>query len=381
MDREGRIGVGSLAEVNAQLAQITKFGLPLGKNIMRRTEQIDANYFALTNASIDVSDYIYHNGMKLSRFYGENFYGAIRTQFGGLGLTPFTLNEYYLCSFYIKSNIAGDRFFWTRSISSTSANGHGALYFNDTDVRRVFAIKKATSTSLLNSADQYWFVQAYGGLAANQDLFDAYIGGFQIEHLPNWYKQDVALIGDSTMAGSSAKKDLVGSVEVSRWAEGLLNNVWYNRAVGGEGTAAMISRWAADITPLKNDCKYCFIQGGINDLATLSTSEIVANLTTMRDLALADYMVPIVSTITPCNKAGAEETKRQEVNTLIRSTFAKVADLDLVLRSSSDPSVLDSSWIGDGVHYTADGKKVAGTYIANLSFWNLTQPARYDERF
>jgi len=343
------------------------------RNIWRYTEDFSGSQYTATNITKDTATAINWKGINLAKLSGSNFYSQLNSNISGLGLNPYVIGAKYVVSGFVANMKATERFFWTRGLADSGANGHGAKFL-DNNVRRFFSLLTATAT---NAPNPYWFFDGNGAIA--DAVVDLRIGGFQIERVPDDTKHGVAVIGDSTVAGGSGKKDLVTSIEWTRWAEGLMSIPFYNRGVGGEGTQSMIDRWVTDMTPLATDCKYAIIQGGINDLSALTDDQIVANLLTMHGLAIADGMIPIVCTITPCNKTGSEETKRTSTNTKIKNAFPLVLDLDLVVRDTSDSSKLKTAWYGDGVHFIAPAKRVIGEYVASWSGWDFVMPSPYQK--
>ncbi|MCX8129778.1 MAG: GDSL-type esterase/lipase family protein [Clostridia bacterium] len=359
-------------------------GLKIGKvtgqyNRWRYTEDLSyAGYSTVNLTKTPANTVTIYDGITpitLGQISSTNYYGSVTTNLSGLGLQPFVIGKKYFVSGYVKNDADVERWFWPRYVGA-GANAHGSCYMSITP-RRYWTLLTATATNL---PQPYWFFNGNG--AINNATVTAYIGGFQIELVPDDTKIGVSVMGDSTVAGSSGKKDAENSVEWTRWAEGWLNVPFYNRGVGGNTTQQMIDRWAADMTPLAGDpyyVKYTIIQGGINDLPTQTAEQIVTNLTTMRDLAIADGTIPVMCTISPCNKTGDEETVRNQANALIRSNFNLVIDLDLILKDPANPNQLHPDWVGDGTHFTALGKKAIGQYIANSGIMSFLQPSPYQK--
>lgn len=150
-----------------------------------------------------------------------------------------------------------------RSLTSGGDYGHGAKALVDRNVRRIWSLVKSTSTTSVDLMSNPTVALGSEAEVGNPGcieqvirVFDLRIGGFMLEMVPDDTKAGVAVIGDSTVAGSSGKKDLSSSTEWTRWAEACLNVPFFNRGVGGETTANMRTRWATDMTP-GCECKLC----------------------------------------------------------------------------------------------------------------------------
>jgi len=340
------------------------------RNVLRYTEDLSYNYHTVYLATKDPATTETFKGIVLSKITSSSFYGTLSTNTAGMGVTVFETGKQYIASAFIKNLSATERFFWPKYLTNNSTNGDGGKLL-DNNVRRFFKLFTATDD---RNPSCIWFTNGLTGY----DM-DLRIGGFQIEKVPDGTKHGVAVIGDSTVAGSSGKTDILSSLEWTRYAEGLMSIPFYNRGVGGEGTQQMIDRWVADITPLFATCKYVIIQGGINDLLLLTSAQIVANHQTMDAMAVTDGFIPIHATITPCDKTGAEETTRLASNDLIKKTFARVLDFDSVIKDIVLSSKIKSLWTTDGTHYTTTAKRVLGEYIAGWNGWDFVLPSPYQK--
>jgi hypothetical protein len=361
-----------------------------GVNVWQYTEALGSNRYSATNATKVAGDSVSYNGITLSRLSSANFFGSISTNFGGLGLAPFVAGQRYLMSYYVMNAGAIEQFFWMRALSGGNL-GHGSKLVVPNTVRRVWQVVHALTTSSLTkvttpttalgseAAENSWYQQ--GTLDSGAASLDMYIGGFQLEPISSTYKDGIAMIGDSTMAGSSAKVDFTSAREVSNWLGALLNVNVFNRAVGGETTDTMDARWATDITPLAVNCKYAVIQGGINDIATgRALIDIQASITSMVNKATSDGLTPVVFNCTPTSTIAADgtmEAKRVALNAWIAATFPMYVDIATAVANPANQSVLNPAWVGDGVHYTAAGKRIAGYAAAGASFWGFVRPTNY----
>lgn len=358
------------------------------RNLMRYTEDLSNAIFSTTNATKDATNVLNYKGINLAKLNGANFYSALRSNLNGTGLAAFQVGKRYLLSAYVISLSDKELFFWMRDVISNK--GHGAK-LADGKVRRIWCLTEAITQFHIDAlsdanielglgaqADPKWFV--FNTMTGS---FDVRIGGFQIEEVPDTYKDGVAVIGDSTMAGSSGKIDNPTSREVSRYAEAILNVPFFNRAVGGETTNTMDGRWATDITPLAVNCKYVIIQGGINDISQGRTLvDIQASITSMNAKAKANGLIPIHATITP-NSAN-DAAKKQlmlDLNAWIKQTFPNVLDFHRIIANPADPHAIrnqtDAEWYGDGVHYGIKAKRALGTAIAKWSGWDFIAPSPY----
>ena len=379
-----------LSADNAQLSLELPLHIGTRRNVWQYTEDLASNRYSTINAAKN-TDTIFIDGITLTRLSASNFYSNINTNFVGLGLTPFVVNERYLMSYFVVNRAEAEAFFWMRGL--TNANfGHGAKLAT-TRMRRVWQVVQATATN--NSTAITTPTTALGGEAsgnywyqmgsAEGGAMEVYLGGFSLEKLnSNIYKDGVAMIGDSTMAGSSGKVDLTnGGREVSTWLGALLNVNVFNRAVGGERTDSMDARWAADITPLAVNCKYAIIQGGINDIAQDRVyADIQGSITSMVNKAIAAGLIPVLFTCTPTTSIGSvpsREAARLALNTWLKATFPRVIDIASVVADPHNPASLRRAkgWFGDGVHYGTPAKRAIAAYVAQWSGWDFITPSPY----
>lgn len=70
-----------------------------------------------------------------------------------------------------------------------------------------------------------------------------------------------------------------------------------NSGVSGETTAAMLARFATDVTPYPS--RFVAINGGVNDLSTLTGAQTVANMRLMCQMILALGRIPLLHTPGP----------------------------------------------------------------------------------
>jgi hypothetical protein len=124
------------------------------------------------------------------------------------------------------------------------------------------------------------------------------------------------------------------------------------------------------MTPLAAVTRYAIIAGGINDVAEghWTVPAIEANIVVLRNLAIADGMIPIVATITPGSLDGPKEANRQALNEWIRSNFAFI-DFTAIVADPDHPDALRPAWFGTGtapeIHYGAPAKEAIGQAVAS----------------
>lgn len=360
------------------------------RNLLSTTNNL--SLISTTNATKDTTRSIKYRNITMQRAFGSNFYSQLFSNLGGSGVGV-TAGKKYLASCYAISLSDQEKFIWMRGLANGGDFGHGAKLV-DRNVRRIWALVQATTNTNVDlmpnptvtlgsgpNANLTWIC-----LNKSNDSFDVRIGGFQLEQVPDDTKAGVAVIGDSTTAGSSGEKDLAASSEWTRWAEAQLNVPFFNRGIGGNTTANMRARWVTDMTPLAANANYAIIQGGINDIAQGRTLvDIQADIQWMHDQAITDGMESIVCTCTPTSSIEADPAKesiRQQLNVWIKQTFALVLDFDMVVRDPIYPSLLRqlAGWVGDGVHFDTQAKRALGVYVAKWPFWNFITPSPYQER-
>lgn len=328
----------------------------------------------------------------LQRLTGRDFFGQLTTPLALLDPGLLQPGHDYLLSFYVRSAGETPAYFWMRPLTNLQAFGHGPKMATD-QVRRVWQVLRALEggrvTAIQDPAQPlevqgqealYWLFQ---GSSTNSWQIDLRLGGFALQDLGDSgaaLRSGVAVMGDSTTEGFSAGHDHPMSHEWSTHAAARLNVPFYNRAHHGWATWHMIEDWDERITPLAPYCRYCILQGGLNDLAIgFDTVHIQENFQWMWSTAEAQGMLPLIATITPYNVIAnsGQEGNRQALNEWIRGTFPRVLDFDAVVRDPSDPSSLrkEDGWFGDGGHFDQQAKLALGEYVAGWEGWELPAPA------
>lgn len=365
------------------------------KNVARFTEDLSWPYLSVSNA-------VKEEGKKLAAVDGrlvnlseisfENYFALMNIKFSDASMTPFVAGKKYLVSCYYWSEVG--QTFHMRPVNS-SGNGHGAKTIPPRTLTRCWGLHYATTTAKLDSlpdpevsygtsteehAVLFQQVRGAGG--------SLYIGGIQIEAVGDDYVDGIAMIGDSTMGGSSAGTDyardftIANNVEVSTVIGSMLNVPVFNRAVGGERLDEMDARWATDIDPLLQNCKYVHIQGGVNDAGQGRTlAQMQASLESMVEKATSagvDYRIYTVTPSTTIAATPAKEVVRQEYNDWLIDTYGeKVVDIAAVVTDPDNSDALAPWCYGDGIHYSSNAKiSIAREVVASGGHEFLT-PSEY----
>ena len=375
------------------------------RNLWGFTEALGSGYYSIAGpGSAKQVDTLVIDGVTLTRLTTTNFYDAVFSNVGGLSLTPFIAGKMYCVSMYVlehgadvRSEMPGlrEKLFWMKDQGGGGGTNKAfAQRYATNRIRRTWAVGKATSTSQLDmgtnptvaygagaGGNVFWFTSGQNGGTRN-----IYMGGFSIETIgDDTYKDGIALIGDSTVAGASGADDAIQYAEISAFVAASLNVTVFNRAVGGNKLSDMDARWAADITPLAVRCKYALIQGGINDIVTGRTlAQMQASMASMVTKAGTDGLIPVILTCTPTTSIAANpvyEQQRRDFNDGLRQTYPNVIDIAAVIEDPADRSKIrsDVDWSGDGVHYAYAAKRAVGAFIAAWPNWEFFQPGPYQK--
>lgn len=306
----------------------------------------------------------------------------------------------YLMSLYVYADTVD--FWWCPRGTGGGVNGHGAIQCKANQITRVSYVLSATNSYTVDMGNDPEV--AWGSGSPNTNLIflqcnanpapaTVWIGGLMLEPLPPDYKDGIALIGDSTMAGGSGAKDFhldfndPTKREASTILASELKTCVFNRAAGGERLDQMDDRWATDISPLAHRCRDVIIQGGLNDFGQGRTAEqALANVASMVAKAEADgFSRAIVMTCSYGSTIAADEDKTAEraaYNAAVLSTYTSsqtaggmALDSYEIRRVATDDVVIASS---DGVHYTAGVETAVGADMAASIDWSwIRQPSTY----
>lgn len=362
--------------------------LNVQRNIFLNSETYTGGNFVSvgTGMTVDNTDTFLYKGIKLVRFKGTAYQSNIT-----LRQSILTEGKRYILSFYVKNNnpqTTTNRFIWFNT-SGTASSGQGAR-FVDNDIRRVSYMFQAAGAQgvYVNNVPTEPIgtgVTGFLTLGVSKTIVapyvDLYIGGFQIEEVPNTYVDGVVWMGDSTIQSNSGNINAYNSVAIPRFFEGVFNCTSYNVAVAGETMAQMDARWATSVTPLKPNSKYVVIQGGINDISQgRSLSDMQASLNSMNTKALADGFIPVFLTCTPNGSFSvSEETLRNDYNLWLKTNFKKVIDINAIVEQDSKIIVAtpNNLFDNDGIHYGVTIKKAIAEFIAKSGFFEFLQPTDY----
>ena len=121
----------------------------------------------------------------------------------------------------------------------------------------------------------------------------------------NRYKADNDRIIES---GDYPEVVFMGNSITDNWAyfhpEFFSNHNYCGRGIGGQTSAQMLVRFTADVINLQP--KAVVIMAGTNDVAHndywVDPNGVVANIVAMCDLAIANGIIPIISSIPPCSE-------------------------------------------------------------------------------
>jgi lysophospholipase L1-like esterase len=197
-----------------------------------------------------------------------------------------------------------------------------------------------------------------------------------IQYLSQHRGISVAGIGDSIFGGQGSQSDAAngfrswGILACERLSKITRPVSWTNFGVGGSTSNTHLQRTVDIVTGYTPDV--LFIRSGtINDgastIANASTGLYNALAAVQRCRSLG--IIPIVTTITPSNQAGAFETVRQYINGVVRSWALDgilICDHDAVIRDPSNLSqILPAYKSGvDNIHFN------------NLGYERLADPAQ-----
>jgi len=174
---------------------------------------------------------------------------------------------------------------------------------------------------------------------------------------------DVVFMGDSITEGWS-----------NYFPDFFTNNNYVNRGISGQTTSQMLLRYRQDVIDLKP--KAVIILAGINDIAHntkyYSIDVIAGNIFSMVELAKANGILPIISSVLPSDKfAWNPEILPAEsiisLNRLLKSYAQKndVSYLDYYGTMNNKKGGLKSDLTNDGVHITIKGYSVMNEMAKN----------------
>ena len=142
-----------------------------------------------------------------------------------------------------------------------------------------------------------------------------------------------------------------------------------NLGRSGDTTSMMLARFDRDVLPFRPTV--LLILGGINDIREGATaSEVIKNLSAIREKCLANNIVPVFVAITSVNpkiiKAyltdGDWQSERDKLNYWINSN---PYSLDFNANLNDEQGYLKVEYTPDGLHPNLKGKKIMGEIINN----------------
>ncbi len=145
------------------------------------------------------------------------------------------------------------------------------------------------------------------------------------------------------------------------------NKPYINRGISGQTTSQMLLRFRQDVINLKPEM--VVILAGINDIAEntgpISLENILGNITSMAELAKANNIKVVLSSVLPANKFPwrpdlQPADKVIQLNTMLQK-YCKdnnLAYIDYYSKMADSEKGLDVKFTNDGVHPTLSGYKI-----------------------
>ncbi len=187
-------------------------------------------------------------------------------------------------------------------------------------------------------------------------------------------KWDIGVFGDSISHGGGDMSYSPADLSYS-WIH-YLDRPAINLSCSGDTSATMVARFDKDVLPFGPE--YLFIMGGTNSLrAGVSASDVIADLTELRDKCLVHKIEPIFLTLLPINPTNIEkcfneptapgwQQEMRKVNAFIRSQH----HIDVAAAMPFGQQELPSRMGIDGLHANADAKKIMAATI-NADWANI----------
>lgn len=357
------------------------------KNLIVNSETYTTanNFFTANSATIDNNDIMYFQGIKMVKLKDANFFSNLNIR-----QTNLVIGKRYMFSYYVKSNVGEDFIF--DDIGDSNQSGHRRRFI-DYSVRRVYWIGQAISNTFLDKflvpttamgsgTGSYATIgvsKTFTASAANP-YGNMYIGGVQIEEIPDTYVDGVVWMGDSTIAGDAGLNNGYQNTAIPSLFSDIMNCSSFNKGVAGERLDQIDARWATSVTPLKNNSKYVIIQGGLNDIGqgTRTLADMQASINSMNSKALADGLIPIYLTCSPNDNFDAtQETLRDNFNYWLLTTFVKVIDINNAIEFNSKLTQGFPRYVTDGIHYGLTLRKSVAGFIAKSPFFEFLKPTDY----
>jgi len=145
------------------------------------------------------------------------------------------------------------------------------------------------------------------------------------------------------------------------------NQLYVNRGIGGQTTSQMLLRFRQDVLNLKPEI--VVVLAGINDIAEntgpISLENIMGNIISMAELAKANNIKIVLSSVLPANKFPWRPDMQPvekviALNALIEKYCQenKLVYIDYYSKMANNQKGLDFEIANDGVHPTLSGYKI-----------------------
>lgn len=152
-------------------------------------------------------------------------------------------------------------------------------------------------------------------------------------------------------------------------------NGFYNRGIGGEGTAQMLLRFRQDVINI--GATIVVIKAGINDIAenvgALTDEQIAGNIQSMAEMARANKIKVVIASILPANiipwrKQIYPADRVLHINTLLKEYCKKSNTMYLDYYSAlvDDKKGLPEKYSYDGVHVNLTAYKIMESLVLKV---------------
>lgn len=187
---------------------------------------------------------------------------------------------------------------------------------------------------------------------------------FTVNPAAEW---QIATYGDSISHGGGNISYSPSQFEYSY--QSYLNFPVINLSESGDTSASLLERFERDVLPFHP--AYLIIMGGTNSLrAATSATDVIADLTELRDKCLAHNIKPIFLTLPPLNPANIYRAFQQTTAEDWQEKFAEVNDfirtqthIDIAADIPTEDGLLPTYYGRDGLHLDVPGKKLMAQAI------------------
>ncbi|SFM25438.1 GDSL-type esterase/lipase family protein [Pelosinus propionicus] len=228
-------------------------------------------------------------------------------------------------------------------------------------------------TPLVTPGTYYWRVR---GLDESGMAVGVYSNAesFIVDRSPGKY---AATLGDSITHGGGAVSYSPADIEYS--FQNYLSFPTINLGKSGDTSASMLSRFDADVLPYHP--MFLIIMGGTNSLrGGVPGSQVVKELSAIRDKCLVHGIRPIFLTLPPINPQAIQQVFNEETVPEWQKEFAVVNHfirqqryyIDLEPYFADENQTLPLRYATDGLHLDIEGKKLMAQII-NANWAAVTQ--------